>query len=130
MGRYLRHEQLHPTAALVSTARRARETAELVLKAAGADPQVLRLVPDLYGSSPDKILDIVRREGGSSSPLLVVAHNPGMEDLVGRFTGRHEHFPTAALAVVSVPALDWSTLSPAVARADILIRPRELTRTH
>ena len=128
MGRYLRSQGLAPGAALVSTARRARETAELALEAAGADPGVLRLLPALYGSSPDEILGIVRREGGSASPLLVVAHNPGMEDLVARFLRRYEHFPTAALTVVSAPAPDWSALAPAAATVDTLVRPRELTR--
>ena len=126
MGRYLREQGLVPAVALVSTARRARTTAELTLEAAGAAPNVLRLVPELYGSSPDEIVEIVAAEGGDSSPLLVVAHNPGMEDLVARLGGSHEHFPTAALAVVSVPGPDWSGFSVARATLDSLVRPREL----
>ena len=128
MGRYLGEQGLCPEVALVSTARRARETAALALEAAGAAPDALRLVPDLYGSSPDEIVEIVSEEGGGASPLLVVAHNPGMEDLVARFGGRYEHFPTAALAVVSVPASDWSGLLPAAVTLEALIRPRELPR--
>ena len=128
MGRYLREHGLVPAAALVSTARRARETAALALEAAGAAREALRLVPDLYGSSPDEIVEIVSEKGGGVSPLLVVAHNPGMEDLVARFSGRYEHFPTAALAVVSVPAPDWSGLLPAAATLEALVRPRELPR--
>jgi phosphohistidine phosphatase SixA len=31
--------------------------------------------------------------------VLLVAHNPGIEDLVEILSGRREHFPTAALAV-------------------------------
>lgn len=129
VGRYLRERDLVPQAALVSTARRARETAEHVLAAAGAAPDTLRLVPDLYGSSPEEIMEVVAEEGGSASPLLVVAHNPGMENLAGRFLGRYEHFPTAALAVISVPAPDWSELLVAAASLDALIRPRELPAT-
>ena len=128
MGRYLGEQGLCPEVALVSTARRARETAALALEAAGAAREALRLVPDLYGSSPDEIVEIVSEEGGGASPLLVVAHNPGMEDLVARFGGRYEHFPTAALAVVSVPASDWSGLLPAAVTLEALIRPRELPR--
>lgn len=126
LGRYLRDQGLCPAAALVSTARRARETAELALEAAGAAPDTVSLVPELYGSSPDRILDIVGREGGSASPLLVVAHNPGMEDLAARFLGGYQHFPTAALLVVSVPATDWTALDPASASVDAFVRPREL----
>ena len=126
MGRYLREHGLTPAAALVSTAVRARTTAELALEAAGAAPGALRLIPDLYGSSPDEIVEIVAEEGGSASPLLVVAHNPGMEDLAARFLGRYEHFPTAALLVAEVPAPDWARLVPARAAVEAFIRPREL----
>ena len=128
MGRYLREHGFIPAAALVSTAVRARTTAELALAAAGAGPDALRLIPELYGSSPDEIVEIVAEAGGNASPVLVVAHNPGMEDLAARFLGRHEHFPTAALLVVSVPAPDWAGLSPEAATVDALIRPRELSR--
>lgn len=126
MGRYLREQGLVPAAALVSTARRARTTAELALEAAGAAPEVMRQMPELYGSSPDEIVEIVAAEGGDSSPLLVVAHNPGMEDLVSRLGGRYEHFPTAALAIVSVPGADWAGFSVTRATLDSLVRPREL----
>ena len=79
------------------------------LEAAGAPPEALRLIPELYGSSPDEILRLVRRDGAAASPLLVVAHNPGMEDLVARLTGRPERFPTAALAVATVSVTRWAT---------------------
>ncbi|MCY4628584.1 MAG: histidine phosphatase family protein [Acidobacteria bacterium] len=128
LGRYLREQNLVPAVALVSTARRARMTAELALEAAGAAPEVMRLIPDLYGSSPDEIVEIVAAEGGDASPLLVVAHNPGMEDLVARLGGRYAHFPTAALAIVSVPGSDWTGISVARATLDSLVRPRELPR--
>ena len=126
LGRYLREHGLVPAAALVSTALRARETARLALEAAGAERDVLTPVPELYGSGPEQILDIVARDGGGASPLLVVAHNPGMEDLAARFLGRYEHFPTAALLVASVPASDWAELSPATTTVDAFVRPREL----
>ncbi len=126
LGRYLREQNLVPAVALVSTARRARMTAELALEAAGAAPEVMRLIPDLYGSSPDEIVEIVAAEGGDASPLLVVAHNPGMEDLAARFLGRHEHFPTAALLVVQVRASDWAGLLSAAATVEAFVRPREL----
>ena len=81
MGRYLREHGFTPAAALVSTALRARTTAELALEAAGAAPDALRLGPGSLRIESDEIVEIVAEEGGSASPLLVVAHNPGMEDL-------------------------------------------------
>ena len=126
LGHHLREHGLVPAAALASTARRARDTARLALEAAGAPPEALRLVPELYGSSPDEILRLVRRDGAAASPLLVVAHNPGMEDLVARLTGRPERFPTAALAVATVSVTRWADLTLAAATVETVLRPRDL----
>ncbi len=111
MGRLLRERGLVPARALASPAVRARETARLVLESAGAPADSLRLVPELYGSSAEGILAIARES--DASPLLVVAHNPGLEDLVARFAGSWSPFPTAALAVVSG------------GRLEALFRPRD-----
>jgi len=78
MGRYLLKQGFVPAAALVSTAVRARTTADLALEAAGAAPATLRLVPDLSRSRPDEILELVAGGGGSPSPLLLVPPHPGM----------------------------------------------------
>ena len=127
MGRFLRESGLCPAAALVSTARRARETARLVLEAASAPADALRPVPDLYGSTPDEILRIVREQGGGASPLVLVAHNPGMEDLVARLAGRYEPFPTLALAVISVSATEWPEFrESSQASIESRVRPRDL----
>lgn len=127
LGRFLRDAGLVPEVALVSTARRARDTARLALDSAGAPPETVRLLPDLYGSGRDRILRIVREQGGSASPLLVVAHNPGLEDLVSRLAFDYRPFPTAALAVVSVPAPSWPEFGPTgEATVEQVVRPRDL----
>ena len=90
LGRWLREDGLEPAAALVSTARRARQTAEAVLAAAGAEGAPSRTTRRLYGAGPEEIFRAVREAAadgelpGAASPLLVVAHNPGMEELAAR----------------------------------------------
>lgn len=139
MGRFLRENGLTPAAALSSTARRARETVEAVLPAAGADAVPLRRTERLYGAAPGEIFREVREAaaelGAAASPLLVVAHNPGMEELVARCGGRGPGgpgsvvapFPTAALAVVECPVSSWEDLpSPEETTVVRSARPREL----
>ena len=136
MGRFLRENGLTPAAALSSTARRARETVEAVLPAAGAEAVPLRRTERLYGAAPGEIFREVREAaaelGVSASPLLVVAHNPGMEELVARCGGRRPGgvvapFPTAALAVVECPVASWEDL-PAPEETTVIrsARPRDL----
>lgn len=142
LGRFLRENGLIPAAALSSTARRARETVEAVLPAAGAEAVPLRRTERLYGAAPGEIFREVREAaaelGASASPLLVVAHNPGMEELVARCGGRGSGgaggpggivapFPTAALAVVECPVSSWGDLpSPEETTVVRSARPRDL----
>ena len=42
--------------------------------------------------------------------VLVVGHNPGLEELVARLTGNDEHLPTATLAQISLPIDQWRDL--------------------
>ena len=99
-----------------------------MLEAAGARPDALRLLPDLYGASPAALLAAIRSSGGDASPLLVVAHNPGMEDLVSRLSGRLEPFPTAALAICEAGVSRWEELAPVAVRVIEVIRPQDLAR--
>lgn len=127
MGQWLAANGLTPRAAVSSTARRATETARLVLEAAGAGADRLRLDASLYGAGPGEILRAAA--SGEGSPLLLVGHNPGMEFLVGRLgipeTGAGKLFPTAALAVVRVGGKAWRELPAASLAIDHLVRPRD-----
>ena len=60
--------------------------------------------------------------------MLVVAHNPGLEELLDELTGEDETLPTAALAVVALPVERWQGLrADGQAQLMALWRPRELT---
>ena len=129
MGRLLVELDLVPDRLLTSSALRARRTADLVAIAAGLDPASIICVEDLYLAPPAMIVDLIRRKGGDAARLLVVAHNPGLEELVASLAGQSEAFPTAALAALSIDIDDWNELallSPA--RIDGIWRPRELGR--
>lgn len=141
LGRWLRENGLTPAAALVSTARRARQTAEAVLEAAGAGGAPRRTTRRLYGAGPEEIFRAAREAAaggeipGAASPLLVVAHNPGMEELAARCErdaappdgGTARPFPTAAVAVVACPGAAWEEIpAPEGTRTVRVARPREL----
>jgi phosphohistidine phosphatase len=115
-----------PDTILASTAVRARTTAELVAEAAGFDGRIVKLA-ELYLASPAMIVDLVGRLPAGCRRAMVVAHNPGLEELVERLTGRDERFPTAALAAVELPIDDWIELELGIlGKLAGLWRPKEL----
>ena len=126
MGRLVAAQGLRPDVVVSSTARRARRTAEEVARHAGCEGAV-QLDRRLYLASPDEIVDVVRGVAGSARRVMVVGHNPGLEDLVARLAGRHETLPTAALAALRLSIRSWTELTASTA-GDLAgpWRPREL----
>lgn len=110
MGRFLRDRKLVPDLILSSTAVRARKTAEAVAEAGGYSGET-RLVERLYLATPGTLLEVAQTEPPDSvQRLMLVGHNPGMEDLVAILAGRRERFPTAALAVFDFEIDGWRSL--------------------
>lgn len=126
MGRFVAAQGLRPDVIVASTARRARRTAEEVARHAGCEGAV-QLDRRLYLASPDEIVDVVRGVAGGARRVMVVGHNPGLEDLVARLAGRRETLPTAALAALRLSIRSWTELTASTA-GDLagLWRPREL----
>lgn len=126
MGRLLREEDLVPDRIVSSTAVRARATAELVAGELGCR-ETVEFSRDLYLASVPDIIRVLGNAGGDASRLLVVGHNPGLEELVAALTGGFAALPTAALAQISLEVDAWSNLTESTpTRLVNLWRPREL----
>ncbi|MGW2303306.1 SixA phosphatase family protein [Streptomyces sp. NPDC001809] len=80
-GRFLAETTGPPDLVLCSPARRARGTWELA--AAELDgPVPTRLDPRVYGADATELLDVLHRVPDEVGTLLLVGHNPGLEELV------------------------------------------------
>jgi phosphohistidine phosphatase len=119
-----------PRLVLSSSAVRARQTAELVLGALG-DEADLRVEPSLYRADPEGILEDLRLVDDGLPSVMVVAHNPTLEELVwllveGDDDGRrqlHHGLSTCALAVVGLELSSWKSLRPGGGRLLSLYSP-------
>jgi phosphohistidine phosphatase len=126
MGRLLRDEGLVADRIISSTAVRARATARAVAQACGFAGDV-SLCHELYLAPPARHIEVLSRVQGDPASVLVVGHNPGIQQLLAALTGLDEVMPTAALAVVSLPIARWEELeSSTVGTMVRLWRPREL----
>ncbi len=88
----------------------------------------IELLDTLYLATAGKLLSEAQaRTPDSVVRLLLVAHNPGMEDLVEILSGKREAFPTAALAVFKVGIDGWRALELGVeAKLVKVYRPKEI----
>jgi len=126
IGRLLRKENLVPDLIISSTARRAHDTVELVVKYSDCDGQVV-WASSLYMGGYLAYLNSVRTVEDDVEMLMVVGHNPDLEGLVTALTGLEEAMPTAALARIELPVGRWSDVQEGSEYALInLWRPKEM----
>lgn len=125
VGALMRERKLHPDLVLCSPARRARDTLELVMEKAK-----LRAEPvfdeRLYAASSGELLEAIRGLEEDTDEVLIVGHNPGLEELLALLTGAAEAMPTAALALVELEVDGWADVGEGSGRLEWLALPREL----
>ncbi len=126
MGCLLNELHLAPDHILTSSAARALETAQLAVEAAKYQGEV-ETIPGLYHAEPQSLVAIVSRVPDRFASVLIIGHNPGLEDWLARLIGRSESFSTAALAHVELLLNSWLDFS-ADTRGELkgLWRPKEL----
>jgi phosphohistidine phosphatase len=94
--------------AVVSPALRVAETWRLVA-AELAEPPATQVDDRVYAASAHELLTVVRDLPDEAGTVLLVGHNPGLEDLVRLLTGQHTPMPTSAIAVLKVES-PWAEL--------------------
>jgi phosphohistidine phosphatase len=120
-GRWLAANVDRIDLAVVSPARRARSTWNLVAAELATAPDV-RIEDRLYAAPEQELLEIVRALSDDLGTVVLVGHNPGLEDLVRMLTGQWTAMPTSALAVISVPG-PWSSAARGSAVLEASGRP-------
>jgi phosphohistidine phosphatase len=116
-----------PDVVISSDAVRARLTAEAVAEAARYAGQVL-LDRRLYMASPADIRSLLRTVPDKAETVMIVGHNPGLEELAALLTGERQDLPTAALVQIVLPIDQWRDLK--LSTRGTLVghwRPKELT---
>jgi phosphohistidine phosphatase len=116
-GRWLATNVESIDLAVVSPAKRARSTWELASAELAVAPPT-RIDDRVYAASDDELLAVLRELPNDVATVVLVGHNPGVEELAARLTGGWAPMPTSALAVMTVPG-PWSSAGqlPAVLRA-------------
>ena len=106
---WISEQSFDPDCILSSSAARALETAELLHDTLKSDFEI-QVAPSLYHASPEQILNCVRSLPIESERAILVAHNPGMGELVGMLGGTWGNYPTAAISVFQIEIDDWAEL--------------------
>ncbi len=134
MGRHMAEHALVPDRVLCSTARRTRETFGCLLPFLDREMDV-QFTRALYETGPADYLAAIRTRGGSARTLLLIGHNPALQELAldliaagnpAILSGIGDAYPTAGLSIIDFPDRTWSDIRPRSGRIVAFFRPREL----
>lgn len=138
MARHIRAHGIAWDRIVASPAVRCAETVELGSQAVGRTYPVI-WDRRIYLASSATLLDLLREMEGDPGSVLMIGHNPGLEDLIfdlvpddGSSPLRdvvEEKFPTAAFAVLELDIANWEDADPGCGRLVHLTRPRDLDKT-
>lgn len=127
MARWLAQQSDGATWVWTSDAVRARSTARFVADGFAALGARVVEAHELYDAAPETILDVLRGTPGDVQCVAVVAHNPGMTQVLNLLAGDTvtDNLPTFGVARLEVPA-PWSELGFGRAQLDLLTSPKRL----
>ena len=138
VGRWLREMGCVPDRVLCSTACRTRETWRLMAPGLGSDLPAVSYEDRVYEGHGQTLLDLARQAEPAVSCLLIIGHNPGIQDLAlmlaaapaggsdaGPLQRATAKFPTAAVAVLEFAGA-WSRLGAGRARLISFVTPSDL----
>jgi phosphohistidine phosphatase len=126
IGELMRKDGLVPGVIISSTAKRAKDTAKLVADACGFDGEI-HYHRALYHGSTGDYIELIRAIGGIHDIVLIVGHNPGLEELLFDITEMDELIPTATLAHIGFEIASWEDLDENTGGKLLGIwRPRDL----
>lgn len=135
VGIWLRRKTIIPDLVLCSPSQRTFETWNVLQRqlSSVAEP---RLLKSLYGAGSEELLSCIRAVSAEVHTLMVIGHNPGLQELVYRLAGPGStlrvakaiaaKFPTAAVAIFEAEIHAWRELGESTARIVRIVHPAEI----
>jgi len=130
MAAHIQEANVRPSLVLCSSALRTRETLAAILPALG-EAVVVVVDPSLYAASATEILDRARAVSDDVPSVMVVGHNPGLQELAASLAAGgdalaavRQGFVTGALATLEFAGEHWRSLGPGAAQLVAFVVPR------
>lgn len=134
MGGYMARHALIPGRVLCSPAQRTLKT-WAGISSEWRDEVDVTFEERLYAATPQTILSLIRTRDDATRTLLVIGHNPGLQEAAELLIAAgdvelrerlREKFPTAALAVIDFAVNKWGRIHDRSGRLDRYVTPRSI----
>lgn len=131
MARWLAAQGHLPQLVISSPALRARQTALLAAAGMHYPEAAIEWQPAMYDAAHDRLLSVLAECAPGKTPVMLVGHNPGMEELALYLSGgaglpdEDKGMPTAAVVILELPK-SWAHLKRGSGKMIAHMRPRWL----
>ena len=122
---FMNQKKVAPELVLSSPAIRARETIDIVYKAARLRSE-LRYDQRIYDAGPLRLLEVISEVEEDKNRVLLVGHNPGLEGLLEILAESAEHMATCSLARIDFKVTKWNKVLEAKGTLEWIVKPKEL----
>jgi phosphohistidine phosphatase len=110
MGKLLKELDLVPDFIISSTAKRAIDTAELIVEFSGFNGKI-NSDSSLYNQTSEQYIKVLAELPDNYSKVLIVGHNPSLENLIEKLTNRTELMKTCYLARIDINIKSWKDIT-------------------
>lgn len=132
MGLFLKQAGVLPGYIEGSTAKRAQETVELLIKAADLSSDIVSWNEDLYYGGARDYLSVAQKASENTDRIMIVGHNPLLEETASLLcSGEGEYMariPSGGLVCIEHPAIEWKQIKPGTARFRWMMIPELLQK--
>ena len=133
MGKWLKKHDMVPDVVVSSPALRAKQTSEAACARMGIDRDDIVWESRIYAAVTSELLDVLSGYGKKPKTLMLVGHNPGLEDLLVYLAGNRvpmppdgKLLPTAAVACLKMPD-SWKNLDKGAGKLVSITRVKDIS---
>lgn len=132
IGKYLKLKNIQPDLITCSSAVRTQETLACFQEKAELTSHI-KYDSILYGASADQILAVIQCQPPEVSSLMIIGHNPGIEDIALNLTGTdpsnqlpniYDKVPTGSLITYEFGVNSWAHISLKSGTLTSFVRPK------
>ncbi len=111
MARKLLSRGVNVEQIISSSAKRTTKTTGTINQVLGVPETMVSFNKELYLASPKEIIKQIQETNNSVNELMIVAHNPGVTQVVNFLAKEHfENIPTSGMACILFDIESWSDL--------------------
>ena len=93
-----------------SSSKRTRLTADFFIEVINI--KKINFMDELYHSSSENIINILKKISSTKKSVMVIGHNPGLTDLVNKLTSTNLYnLPTCGVAIINLNIKNWDLIN-------------------